>query len=244
MGSYIKGSTNVTDTTAMIVSYRTLRLFLGCLGIALPVALLIGGLWSECCVRPSISAYYHSPTSLLRDIFVGAMAAIGVFLICYKGHPKKGKDRISDNLIATAAGIGAIGIALFPTNKHSRVECWIPYLSGQGTSTDGVLSHLHNVSSLVFLLAIALLAGVRFARSDNRRRKTVYWICAGLIGACIVPIVIDSICQGAFGLNFDRYSVIFWLEGLAVWAFGAAWLTKGWPKPRDTGRKDESSSPV
>ena len=63
-------------------------LFVGGLGAALPVILLVGGFLDECCIRPSISAYYYSPSPILRGLLVGTLVAIAVFLICYKGHPR------------------------------------------------------------------------------------------------------------------------------------------------------------
>lgn len=225
---------NETRPEQMIVSFRLLRLFLGCLGLALPVALVAGGFWSECCVRPSISAFYYSSSPILHSLFVGTMVAIGAFLVCYKGHAKKTLDRLSDNVITTGAGIGAFGIALFPTGPQSRVECWgrcfDDSLGPQNAGWGEGFNSAHLVFSLLFFAAIFWMAGVRFARSNNTRRRAIYRACAVVILICIIPIAIDAACPGVSGLDFDRYSVVFGLEALAVWAFGTAWLTKGWPK--------------
>lgn len=64
---------------AEVIEYQELRLIVGLLGVLFPVILIAFGL----CVFPykfqeSLSDYYGTP---LRDIFVGFLTAIGVFLI-------------------------------------------------------------------------------------------------------------------------------------------------------------------
>ena len=211
-----------------IVSYRLLRRFLGCVGLALPVALLTGGLATECCVRPSISAYFYSPSPILHSLFVGTMCAIGAFLVCYKGHAKKQGEWISDDLSATVAGIGAFGIALFPTDPSSRVKCWnqciADPLGPESTIWGEGFNVVHNAFSLLFLLAIAAIAWFKFAKSHKPVRKMIYRVSAIAITASVISIVILEV----FRFHFDEHSVIFWIEAVAVWAFGAAWLAKGW----------------
>lgn len=212
----------------MIVSYRLLRRFLGCLGLALPVALVAGGFWSESCVRPSISAFYYSSSPILHSLFVGTMCAIGAFLVCYKGHPREPRDFLNDDWISTFAGICAFGIALFPTDPRSRVECWnlVPgdQLGPQGAGWGEGFNIAHIVFSILFFVAITMMSWFQFAKSKKPVRRMIYRVCAALITVSVVLIVILE----GFSFNFDRYSVIFGIEALAVWAFGAAWLTKGW----------------
>ena len=212
----------------MIVSYRLLRRFLGCLGLALPVALVAGGFWSEHCVRPSISAFYYSPSPILHGLFVGTMCAIGAFLVCYKGHPQKPGEFLNDDWIATVAGIGAFGIALFPTDPSSRVECLRLCLGDrpgpQGAGWGEGFNTAHIAFSLLFFAAITAMSWFQFAKSDKPVRRVIYRFCAALITVSVLLIVILE----GLSFNFDRYSVIFGIEALAVWAFGAAWLAKGW----------------
>lgn len=217
-------------SVADLISYRLLRRFLGCLGLALPVVLVVGGFWCECCVRPSISAYYHSSSPILHGLFVGILCAIGAFLICYKGHPREDDEFLSDRMFAMPAGISAFGIALFPTDPNSRVDCWRlcvdDRLGSQSAGWDEVFNYAHIAFSLLFFVAITAMAWFQFAKSEKRLRRLIYQVCAGLITVCVLLIVILE----GFSFNFDRYSVIFGIEALAVWAFGAAWLTKGWGK--------------
>lgn len=64
-------------------SYLGIRLLIGALGLALPVALALCDwlfLQGDARLRGSMSAYYHSSA---RDLFVGGLVAIGVILCSY-----------------------------------------------------------------------------------------------------------------------------------------------------------------
>ena len=101
----------------VVRSYYRIRQVLGWLGLVLPVLLILGGYLSQGAVEPSISDYYHT---LMRDAFVGAMTAIGLFLITYPGHsPEKG-EHLSDDFITTVAGIAAFGVCLLYTSPSPR----------------------------------------------------------------------------------------------------------------------------
>lgn len=78
-----------------IISYLTLRKFIGFLGMGLPFILLIGGWWDFGeGIQSSVSAYYHTG---MRNAFVGILFALGVFLMTYKGY-----DWV-DNIFTTLA---------------------------------------------------------------------------------------------------------------------------------------------
>lgn len=84
LSTHSRYSSNSRDK-AYTYSYRTIRLVVGFLGIALPLVLIIaeavfikGGVH----VRGSLSAYYHSP---VQDIFVGGLCVIGIMLATYMG---------------------------------------------------------------------------------------------------------------------------------------------------------------
>ncbi len=94
-----------------LASYLTMRKGIGCLGLALPFILAIGGMLlngqgNGQGIRSSISAYYHTG---MGDVFVGTICAIGIFLFAYKGYEPE-DDRVGD-----FAFFCAVGLALFPT---------------------------------------------------------------------------------------------------------------------------------
>src|SRR5262245_66399087 len=65
------------------VTVRRLRRGVGVIGIALPFVLVIGHFLfaKEVELLGSMSQYYYSE---MRDVFVGAMCAMGAFRICYR----------------------------------------------------------------------------------------------------------------------------------------------------------------
>ncbi len=93
-------------------AYLLLRVLIGAGGISLPFVLVLvdhGILGDNPLLRGSLSAYYYSG---VRDIFVGSLFAVGVFLITYKVV-----EQNLDNTLSSLAGVAAIVVALFPTGR-------------------------------------------------------------------------------------------------------------------------------
>ena len=131
----------------MVLSFLTVRRFVGALGIALPPGLLIGGLVAGEGFRPTISDYYHSSSPILHGIFVGTLSAVGVFLICYKGYERNRGDCLGDNWIANVAGFFALCIAIFPATAK---DCEL-------SPTEGIFGWVHDVATVIFFLVAAVM---------------------------------------------------------------------------------------
>ncbi|WP_156756973.1 DUF998 domain-containing protein [Actinokineospora pegani] len=192
----------------LVHSYLFLRRAIGVIGLLLPVVLIVGGLLADGGLAGSISGYYHGS---LRDVFVGAMCAVGVFLISYRGY-----DRV-DEVVGNVAAVAAIGVALFPTAP------------ADADGTERVFGVLHLVFAGVFFLALAFFCLVLFRRSDDtaptprkRARNGVYLACGLVIVASLVLIALCALLGLAEALR-----PALWLETAAILAFGLAWLTKG-----------------
>ncbi len=86
---------NSTRREPGLISYQLLRKWIGILGILLPLILVTGSFLIDNCreIQDSISAYYFTR---MRDVFVGMVSAIGLFLMTYKGYGKT--DTIASNL--------------------------------------------------------------------------------------------------------------------------------------------------
>ena len=199
----------------LVHSYLALRWIIGVLAITLPLVLVIWEFISCECddILSSISNYYHSDAG---DYFVGIVFAIAVFLFTYRGYAK-GKEWISDNYAGYLTCLFLLGVALFPTG-----DSWI----GQ--------AHL-TFATLAFLM-LAYFCFVLFVKTNvqpgevlpklKRRRNMVYRICGAIIVLCIVLI-------GAYlwflqdEESISDLSPVFWLEWLALWAFGISWFVKG-----------------
>ena len=131
----------------LVLSYHRVRRAVGILGVILPLILIIGGVWSNSRLEPSISDFYHTT---MRDVFVGTLFAIGIFLISYKGYkPDKG-EWISDDWVATLAGISAFGLALFPNESQAVVTV------SQVALGLKVSSMFHYASALTFFICLEI----------------------------------------------------------------------------------------
>ncbi|MFD9889124.1 DUF998 domain-containing protein [Amycolatopsis sp. NPDC059027] len=215
-----------SPSTTLVHSYLFLRRAIGVIGLALPVLLIVGTLAVDGGgLLNSISGYYYTST---RDVFVGSMCAIGVFLLSYHGYSRL--DDVAGNL----AAIAAIGLAVCPTTP------------AHATSTDRVLGVLHLVFASVFFLTLAFFCLFLFTKSDKadptRRkidRNRVYVAAGVVILASLALIVVTSLVPVATTLH-----PALWLETAAILAFGFAWLTKGEAILADVSPAEEVSPAV
>jgi hypothetical protein len=204
-----------------------LRAPIGIIGTALPFLLRIGILFRGGGVPYSLSGYYYSP---LRNVLVVPLCILGFLLILYKGYNNL------DRYVTTIAGIGFFGIALFPSNAfHSRVPSWVYSV------------HTFSFTCTIIALVIMALLFTRTESSDGQqndirqlllalvfkypghytpRKKTrnqIYSTCAWLM---LVSLIL------AYWSNFWSPSILditqwlFWLEAIAMTAFGTSWLVK------------------
>ncbi|MDS0138459.1 MULTISPECIES: DUF998 domain-containing protein [unclassified Amycolatopsis] len=197
--------------TTLVHSYLFLRRAIGLIGLALPFVLILGKqLVQGGDLLGSLSSYYYTD---LRDVLVGAMCAVGVFLLAYYGH-----DYV-DNIASTVAGLGAIGLALFPTTPDHDVTGW-----------DRTVGVLHLAFAAVFFLSLAYFCLRLFPHDGEQPEKfgALYRVCGGVILVCLVLIALAKY----LGLTPDLHPAL-WLEAVAVEAFGVAWAVKGGTlKPR------------
>jgi cytochrome bd-type quinol oxidase subunit 2 len=144
-------------------SYFLMRTLVGCLGLALPAALLLGEyffLADEFTARGSLSAYYHSG---MRDVFVSILAVVGILLVTYKISEKN-----RDNALSVLAGIAAIGVALFPTGIPSDVDAELtPFQERLG---EGTTEFIHYSCAAVFIVSLLFLC-IDFAKRERGRRR-------------------------------------------------------------------------
>lgn len=215
----------------LALSQLTLRKGLGILGIALPLVLaLASALNSDIDLRRSLSAYYYAPH--LRDMLVGVLWAIGAFLVFYRGYgsvpsafqklPNWLSRHMTDTKLTTLAGIGALMAAILPTCEFQD-KCPTQLIAGG-----------HLVGSILFLGTLAVLSIWSFTESDTppqdwdtpkKWANRIYVTCGWTILASL------ALCAPLVAYRIDAIGPIpmpvFWLESLAIWAFGIAWLVKG-----------------
>ncbi|MGH3469686.1 MAG: DUF998 domain-containing protein [Thermocrispum sp.] len=199
----------MTDAKQLLVrSYLFLRRGLGLIGMALPFVLVVGNLLAGGGLLGSISQYYHSD---LRDFYVGALCAIGVFLLFYRGYER------SDRTASIVAGVAAIGSAVFPI------------ASDPADGAEEAVGVVHVVLAAVLFLTFAYFCLVEFRKTGvlpptprKLQRNQVYLVTGAIILGCLVLVVVVELL-GVLG----QLRPVLWLEAIATVAFGVAWLTKG-----------------
>lgn len=224
----------------LLISYKTLRKAVGILGITLPITLFAGSkLIGQCdYVQHSISHYYYT---LMGDVFVGTLCAFGIFLITYKGYTK------TDNIASNLAGLFAICVALFPTYENTDLQCCIFNLAPNNFRTG-----IHYSSAALFFIVLAFISYFLFTKSSGDItpqkiiRNRIYRICAFVIVLSIISIFLFHKVP-AITKTFSSYQPVFFLESLALFAFGFSWLIKGETIFKDKneveqGYKSESNS--
>ena len=195
------------------LSYLRLQKMIGIIGTAQPFVLIPGKFlidgWG---IQGSISAYYYTG---MRDVFVGMLCAVAVFLISYNMYKR--------NYIAgRLAGTFAVCVAILPTmpsmNPSKSVE---------------VIGKLHLASAAAFFLTIAYFSLALFTKTDPAKaptpqklqRNVVYRACGFTILACLALMGLLQFVQKKISLS--RLHPLLWLQSIAVVAFGISWLIKG-----------------
>ena len=136
------------ERSRYVRSYLIMRIVVGALGVALPFLLvLVDGLWldGDPFPRTSLSAYYYSG---VRELFVGALSAIGIFLITYKVA-----ESSLDNTLSLLAGAAVIVVALLPTGRPDDVLELTPLQDRLGESA---VETTHFVAAAVFIGSLAV----------------------------------------------------------------------------------------
>ncbi len=225
-----------------VISYLTLRKAVGIIGVSLPIVLLTGSLvLANCCeVQGSISKYYHT---VMQNVFVGALCAIALFLWAYKGYEKKETEKKSlpgDNLAGNFAALFALGVAFFPT--YIGPEDLTPCITGLYLRK--VIGYFHLGWAFLFFLTLAYFSIVLFTKGRNKKKNRLFRVCGYTILACILIIIVYKFLLKKLFPQLQDLDPIFWLETLALWAFGVSWLTKGNLLLRDNEQQSEPAKAV
>jgi hypothetical protein len=210
------------ENSILVISYLGLRKAIGILGFALPFVLPFGQILLHALgaqsslhspvIANSVSSYYYTD---MRNIFVGSMCAIGVFLMSYTGYDN---DKIAGRL----ASVFAIGVALFPTSP-------LP----DATPDQKLIGGVHLTFAASLFLTLAYFSLCLFTKMDPNKpptpqklkRNRVYRISGYVMLACIALIVVAALPP--VKAMVEQLAPRFWLEAIAIVAFGISWLTKG-----------------
>jgi hypothetical protein len=196
-------------------SYVFTRFAIGLLGVLLPPVLvflepvLFEGLPAP---RGSLSAYYYSG---LREVFVGGLWAIGVFLVVYKVL-----DLSWESLLSSLAGVAAVLVAVFPTERPGDGVTLTPFQVKLGEDTVTTIHYGAAVAFIALLVPIVLF----FAREEGQREHRSW---QGFHTVTAAFIVFGAALAAFAGITGGPDKGVLYGEWIAIWAFGASWLVKG-----------------
>ena len=177
---------------------------IGVTALAVPIVLpLVGGYAGHY----SISYFYH--VAATRDLFVGLLWALGLFLVLFQGFGR------AENLLLTAAGALLIGVAMVPTDIEQCTEntpfSWHEVFAFAFFACLFVVALGFSKRRLTYILWPPMRA--RFARAYN------------LAGCLMIGLPL-----AAWGLSRwqgrDCGHAIYWIEAAAIAAFAFYWFVK------------------
>jgi hypothetical protein len=217
---------------------RILRRSVGAIGTSLPLTLIIwnaikGG--SGAIVPASMSGSYYTSA---RNLFVGSLCALGVFLFGYR-HTKR------QNRITWLAGVCAVLVAFAPTApaKPLTEPAWVNYL--------------HHIAAIALIGTLGLFCWVIFFakhpervrtpvlpgeeyESPRRRSRLSAWL-AGILatlrqswkcriyfsaGLLVFISGLLALYTGIWPTGWSTgWPSLYLFEGIAVFSFGVAWFT-------------------
>ena len=197
-----------------------MRRLIGILGITLPFIVVLGGITQgEPGVQGSISGYYYTS---MRDLLVGILSGVALFLILYKGYEK------IDDIVAKMSGIFALGMIFFPTAMFSGKVVRV----GLFFIDDNISEKIHLIFGTLFFLACRSIRS-SFSRDvipgvmgkEKKRRNIIYRLCGIVMFLAIVCITVYTFfLRETFLAAFNPVLI---LESIALLAFGVSWLVKG-----------------
>jgi hypothetical protein len=211
----LREAQSLASQSALAGAYSYLQQAVGLIAVTLPFVLAIGNQLAGGRMQGSISAYYYTH---LGNYFVGSLFALGVFFLSYNHRPLP-KYQL-DNYLSNVASAMAIGVALFPTASDA----------GAATGGDKVIAVMHLVFACTLFILLAVFSLVLFTRTGDpshmsaakQTRNLVYRICGWVIVGAIALVVVAEIAKPS-----HSWHTLFWLESVAVIAFGVSWLVKG-----------------
>jgi hypothetical protein len=210
---------------ATTLTYLTLRKTVGVIAVLLPFALAIPWfLLRDHALQSSISDYYYTG---MRNLFVGSLCAIAMFLLCCRGFDWK------DEFAGMFSALCALGVAFCPTTPASPSA----FQKEVGWAHYAFAALLFLTLAYFCLILFKMSAANRTLTSRKLQRNKVYTACGGVILASILAIATTK----AFGFKYSILGLepVFFFESTSLLAFGTAWLTKG-----ETFLKDGVTQPL
>jgi hypothetical protein len=190
-----------------IRSYVFMRRVVGWLAAVLPPLLVFGEplVFED---RPfplgSLSAYYYSG---FREVFVGFLCAIGVFLVIYKWP-----ERTRESWASSGAGLAVVVVAFFPTGKPGDKVATTPLQDLIGQEW---VERIHFLAAAVFIFLLSRIS--HYWAKHRPERHRLHRACEVVILAALVLAALEGL------MDWPDYGILI-AEFAAVWAFATSWL--------------------
>lgn len=192
------------ETKRPIFDYRVLRLFMGVIALSLPYAVIFLSQES----LTSVSASYYTDA---RDTFVGMMFVVGAFLWAYNGHT------LRQAAVSKVASLAAFFVGFFPTACDG---CAVSAASITHFSAAAVL-----LSALAYFCLGPFREKTRGQPGKAGRRAVIYLVCGwAMVAAMLIALAAWLFLEPA---TVAELRIVFWVELVALNAFGIAWITAG-----------------
>lgn len=241
MGEMLNVDFHSSKDDIWLQNANTLSRLIGVLGILLPFLLwgfllLIRGHLRE---LPTISHYYFTRSNV---IFIIVVSLIAIFLLVYKSS-KKGF------IWSTLAAVGALLLLLFPTNALVAECCDVcNSVSIAHIEDNSFRNTFHYISAAVFLGSLAIMSLFVFPQDNKMRvekdslvqeealkacnpnkvktQNSIYISCGIVMLLALFVILAGSVIE-SFKEFYTENNLTFWMEVIAVEAFGFSWLIRG-----------------
>ena len=130
----------------------------------------------------------------MRDVFVGTLCAVGVFMLSYRGHDRK------DNIAGNLACLFAVGVALFPIAPPKDSLDW-----------QRLIEILHLTCAGAFFLTMAYFSLILFTKTDSTKpptrrklqRNAIYKVCGYTILLALSLIAIVAMLPDSLMNSLD-----------------------------------------
>lgn len=239
----------------LALNQTRLAFFVGLAAFALPTVLFFAGISGVTCFYDSISHFYYS--TWLGGVFSGALFFIGTYLLAYRGlNPGERHLSTCAGYCAFGVALFPTSLAGCEKATWSG-RAFADFASAdQGqTVTLPVLAdsmdhflqfpgawalHLGSAGLLfAFLAWFSLVVFTREIPSRDRKdgqltpvkrmRNRIYRATGYTILACLSALVLRTLIEALFGEIplWNALNLTFWLEAIALYAFGVAWMVKG-----------------
>ncbi len=205
------------DTESTVFDYRALRLTMGIIALSLPFVVFFITLDED--PLSSISHSYWATDKYARNVFVGSLCVVGAFLFAYNGHTLRQAS------FSKAASIAAFLVAFNPTSENQRCD---------GCDIEATTIIHFTAAFILFLILICFCFfffwmgknGTRGAVGKKGRRSKVYITCGFIMIGAILSVPITDLIETMFSVSVP-WQKLFWAEGIALVAFGVAWIVSG-----------------